>query len=126
MFLDTESLGLDYRRPHPIREHSQDADRTSTFAVTRNFPRQATLPDRRDLHGPNIVEARPHVMSGKDMTARQAEAVGSCLFRGPSLESPLDRFGALPISRRGLGLHHRQRFVQACAEVSTLRGARRC
>jgi hypothetical protein len=39
------------------------------------------------------------------------------------LESLLDRFAALPDSRRGHGLRHRQRFVLACAAVSTLMGA---
>jgi len=35
----------------------------------------------------------------------------------------LDRLATLPDSRRGHGLRHRQRFVLACAVVSTLMGA---
>ena len=35
----------------------------------------------------------------------------------------LQRLGALPDARRGHGLRHRQRFVVACAVVSTLMGA---
>jgi hypothetical protein len=53
----------------------------------------------------------------------EAEAAGPCPFRAPSLESLLDRFAALPDSRRGHGLRHRQRFILACAAVSTLMGA---
>jgi hypothetical protein len=53
----------------------------------------------------------------------EAEVTGPCPFRAPALESLLERFGALPDSRRGHGLRHRQRFVLACAAVSTLMGA---
>jgi len=53
----------------------------------------------------------------------EAEQAGPCPFRAPSLESLLDRFAALPDSRRGHGLRHRQRFILACAAVSTLMGA---
>lgn len=53
----------------------------------------------------------------------EAEKSGPCPFRGSSLQSLLDRFGALPDARRGHGLRHRQRFVLACAAVSTLMGA---
>lgn len=55
--------------------------------------------------------------------AHESEATGPCPFRAPSLESLLDRFAALSDSRRGHGLRHRQRFVLACAAVSTLMGA---
>jgi hypothetical protein len=57
------------------------------------------------------------------LAAREAEAAGPCPFRAPSLENLLDRLGALPDARRGHGLRHRQRFVLACAAVSTLMGA---
>lgn len=53
----------------------------------------------------------------------EAEVTGPCPFRAPALESLLERLGALPDSRRGHGLRHRQRFVVACAVVATLMGA---
>lgn len=59
----------------------------------------------------------------QDLVAYETERTGPCPFRGPSLENLLKRFGALPDKRRGHGLRHRQRFVLACAAVSTLMGA---
>ena len=53
----------------------------------------------------------------------EAEKPGPCPFRAPSLEALLDRLAALPDARRGHGLRHRQRFILACAAVSTLMGA---
>lgn len=53
----------------------------------------------------------------------ETETAGPCPFRAPSLENLLGRFAALPDARRGHGLRHRQRFVLACAAVSTLMGA---
>jgi len=53
----------------------------------------------------------------------EGEVTGPCPFRAPELESLLDELGTLPDSRRGHGLRHRQRFVLACAAVSTLMGA---
>ena len=53
----------------------------------------------------------------------EAEVSGPCPFRAPALERLLERLGALPDPRRGHGLRHRQRFVVACAAVSTLMGA---
>lgn len=57
------------------------------------------------------------------MAVHELEAAGPCPFRAPSLESLLARFAALPDARKGHGLRHRQRFVLACAAVSTLMGA---
>jgi hypothetical protein len=57
------------------------------------------------------------------LAAYEAEVAGPCPFRAPALESLLESFGALPDSRYGHGLRHRQRFVLACAVVSTLMGA---
>jgi hypothetical protein len=57
------------------------------------------------------------------LAAYEAEVSGPCPLRAPALEKLLDRLGALPDSRRGHGLRHRQRFVLACAVVSTLMGA---
>ena len=53
----------------------------------------------------------------------EAEITGPCPFRAPALESLLDRLATLRDGRRGHGLRHRQRFVLACAAVSTLMGA---
>ena len=57
------------------------------------------------------------------LLVHEAQLAGPCPFRAPSLESLLDRFSELSDSRRGHGLRHRQRFVLACAAVSTLMGA---
>lgn len=53
----------------------------------------------------------------------EAEVTGPCPFQAPALESLLESLGALPDSRYGHGLRHRQRFVLACAAVCTLMGA---
>jgi len=57
------------------------------------------------------------------LAACEAEVTGPCPFRAPALESLLDRLGALPDSRSGHGLRHKQRFVLACGAVCTLMGA---
>ncbi len=59
----------------------------------------------------------------EELAVHEAEVAGPCPFRASGLESLLDRFATLPDSRRGHGLRHRQRFVLACAAVSTLMGA---
>jgi hypothetical protein len=59
----------------------------------------------------------------KELAGYEAEVTGPCPFRARALESLLDQLGTLPDSRRGHGLRHRQRFVLACAAVSTLMGA---
>lgn len=55
--------------------------------------------------------------------AYEAQVAGPCPFRAPALESLLASLSALPDSRHGHGLRHRQRFVLACAVVCTLMGA---
>lgn len=59
----------------------------------------------------------------EELAQFEANLAGPCPFRGPSLERLLDRFRALPDARSGHGLRHQQRFVLACAAVSTLMGA---
>ena len=59
----------------------------------------------------------------EELAVHEVERTGPCPFRAPSLESLLDRLTALADARRGHGLRHRQRFVLACAAVSTLLGA---
>jgi Druantia protein DruA/DDE_Tnp_1-associated len=53
----------------------------------------------------------------------EAEVTGPCPFQAPALESLLGTLSALPDSRYGHGLRHRQRFVLACAALCTLMGA---
>lgn len=57
------------------------------------------------------------------LAVHEAGKAGPCPLRASQLGSLLDRFAALPDTRRGHGLWHRQRFVLACAAVSTLMGA---
>jgi hypothetical protein len=59
----------------------------------------------------------------EELAAYEAELAGPCPFRAPALESLWESVGALPDSRYGHGLRHRQRFVLACAAVCTLMGA---
>jgi hypothetical protein len=59
----------------------------------------------------------------QELVVYEGEQAGPCPFRAPSLRCLLDRLGELPDNRRGHGLRHRQRFVLACAAVSTLMGA---
>lgn len=63
---------------------------------------------------------RPRLPSA--LAAYEADVAGPCPFRAPALESLLERIGALPDSRHGHGLRHRQRFLLACAAVCTLMG----
>jgi hypothetical protein len=59
-----------------------------------------------------------------ELAQHEAVQAGPCPFQAPALESLLDQFTRrLPDARRGHGLRHRQRFVLACAAVSTLMGA---
>jgi hypothetical protein len=58
-----------------------------------------------------------------ELARYEAGVTGPCPFQAPALKSLLDSLSALPDSRRGHGLRHRQRFVLACAAVSTLMGA---
>jgi hypothetical protein len=59
----------------------------------------------------------------KELAVYEAELAGPCPFRARALASLLARLRALPDSRYGHGLRHRQRFVLACAAVCTLMGA---
>ena len=53
----------------------------------------------------------------------ESDVTGPCPFQAPTLKSLLGALSALPDSRCGHGLRHRQRFVLACAAVCTLMGA---
>ncbi len=59
----------------------------------------------------------------RELAGYEAPVAGPCPFRAPALERLLEGLGRLPESRRGHGLRQRQRFVLACAAVSTLMGA---
>jgi len=89
------------------------------FYVPHGQPKQLYLRElragaRRLLRQPRWPE---------ELARHEAEVAGPCPFRASALESLLDRFATLPDGRRGHGLRHRQRFVLACAAVSTLMGA---
>jgi len=89
------------------------------FYIEHGRPKQLYLRELRPDARRWLRQAR----WSEAMTAYEAEAAGPCPFRGPELERLLDRFAALPDARRGHGLRYRQRFVLACAAVSTLMGA---
>ena len=89
------------------------------FYLEHGRPKQLYLRELRPQARRLLRQARwPEALA-----ACEAERAGPCPFRAPSLESLLDRFGALPDPRPAGRLRHRQRFVLACAAVSTLMGA---
>lgn len=89
------------------------------FYLPHGEPKQLYLRALRPDARPLLRRARwPQALA-----AYEAEVAGPCPFRAPALESLYERFAALPDSRRGHGLQHRQRFVLAAAAVSTLMGA---
>lgn len=89
------------------------------FYLPHGQPKQLYLRELRPGARKLLRQARwPEALA-----AHEVERAGPCPFRAPSLESLLDRFAVLPDSRHGHGLRHRQRFVLACAAVSTLMGA---
>jgi len=89
------------------------------FYQEHGQPKQLYLRELRPKARQHLSQARlPEFLA-----AYEAEVSGPCPFRAPALESLLAGFGALPDSRFGHGLRHKQRFVLACAAVSTLMGA---
>ena len=89
------------------------------FYQAHGEPKQLYLRELRPRARNRLRQAR----LPEELAVYEAEVTGPCPFRAPALESLLDRLGALPDARRGHGLRHRQRFVLACAAVSTLMGA---
>ncbi len=89
------------------------------FYQAHGEPKQLYLRELR----PDACRRLRQARLPEELAVYEAEVTGPCPFRAPALESLLDRFGALPDARRGHGLRHRQRFVLACAAVSTLMGA---
>jgi hypothetical protein len=89
------------------------------FYVRHDEPKQLYL---REL-GPGARRRLRQARWPAAWAGYEAEKSGPCPFVAPDLASLLARFAALPDRRRGHGLRHRQRFVLACAAVSTLMGA---
>lgn len=99
---------------------------TGGFArASRDFYEEHGRPKQLYLRA-LVPEAQQWLRQGRlpaQLAPYEAELSGPCPFQAPALESLLERMGALPDARRGHGLRHRQRFVVACAAVSTLMGA---
>jgi hypothetical protein len=89
------------------------------FYQEHGRPKQLYLRELRPRARKRLRQAR----LPEELAAYEAEVAGPCPFRGPALENLLASLGALPDSRQGHGLRHRQRFVLACAVVCTLMGA---
>jgi Druantia protein DruA/DDE_Tnp_1-associated/Transposase DDE domain len=89
------------------------------FYEEHGQPKQLYL---RQLH-PQGCQLLRQARLPKPLAAYEAEVAGPCPFRARELESLLANLSALPDSRHGHGLRHRQRFVLACAVVCTLMGA---
>lgn len=92
---------------------------TRDFYLPHGQPKQLYLRELR----PGACRLLRQARWPQDLAAQEAEVTGPCPFRGPALESLVERLATLPDGRRGHGLRHRQRFVLACAAVSTLMGA---
>ena len=89
------------------------------FYLEHGQPKQLYLRELR----PNARRLLRQACWPAALAACETELAGPCPFRAPSLECLLDRFGTLPDARQACRLRHRQRFVLACAAVSTLMGA---
>jgi hypothetical protein len=89
------------------------------FYQAHGQPKQLYLRELRPRARQQLRQAR----LPEELAVHEAKRAGPCPFRAPALESLLERMGALHDARRGHGLRHRQRFVLACAAVSTLMGA---
>lgn len=99
---------------------------TQGFArASRDFYQEHGVPKQlylRELR-PNARRLLRQARWPAALAAYEAEQAGPCPFRAPGLASLLDRFGTLHDARQAYRLRHRQRFVLACAAVSTLMGA---
>lgn len=89
------------------------------FYLRHGQPKQLYLRELRPRARRRLRQAR----LPEELAVCEAGLAGPCPFRAPALESLLERLGTLPDWRRGHGLRHRQRFVLACAAVSTVMGA---
>ena len=89
------------------------------FYLRHDAPKQLYLRELRPGARRRLRQARLPAA----LARHEAAGVGPCPFQAPALRRLLDRFATLPDSRRGHGLHHRQRFVLGCAVVAALMGA---
>ena len=89
------------------------------FYEEHGQPKQLYL---RELH-PKARQRLRQARLPQELAAYEAEVAGPCPFRAPALESLWEGLGALPDSRYGHGLRHKQRFVLACGALCTLMGA---
>lgn len=89
------------------------------FYLPHDKPKQLYLRELR----PNARRLLRQARWPAAWAEHEAALAGPCPFRAKALEHLVDAMGALPDARRGHGLRHRQRFVLACAAVSTLMGA---
>ena len=88
------------------------------FYEAHGQPKQLYLRELRPRARKQLGQARLPA----ELAAGEVDLAGPCPFRAPALESLLERLSALPDSRCGHGLRHRQRFVLATAAVCTLMG----
>jgi hypothetical protein len=89
------------------------------FYLEHGQPKQLFLRELCSGARRRLRQARwPQALAGYE-----APVAGPCPFQAAALESLLDQLAALPDGRRGHGLRHPQRFILACAAVSTLMGA---
>jgi hypothetical protein len=89
------------------------------FYLEHGMPKQLYLRELR----PNARRLLRQARWPAALALHETDVAGPCPLRASQLESLLDCFAALPDARRGHGLWHRQRFVLACAALSTLMGA---
>jgi hypothetical protein len=89
------------------------------FYEEHGCPKQLYLRELRPGGRKRLCQAR----LPQELALYEAEVAGPCPLRGPALEGLRKSFAALPDSRYGHGLRHKQRFVLACAAVCTLMGA---
>ena len=108
-------LGTFGRKKEEVRFGRSSRD----FYEEHGQPKQLYLRELRPGHRQRLRQAR----LPQELAAWEADSAGPCPFRAPALEGLLDRLGALPDSRSGHGLRHRQRFVLGCAAVCTTMGA---
>lgn len=89
------------------------------FYIPHDQPKQLYLRELQPRARALLRQAR----WPEELACHETNLSGPCPFQAPALETLLERLAALHDSRRGHGLRHRQRFVLACAAVSTLMGA---
>lgn len=118
---ETQYRGTCYRACGftPVGATGGFARNSRDFYLPHNAPKQLYLRELRPGACRRLRQARlPEALA-----AHEVAGLGPCPFRAPELRRLLDRLATLPETRRGHGLHHRQRFVLGCAVVAALMGA---